>query len=294
MVDNSSSFKIDNIKRCLECNKIPLIEIIEKQNEYFIHYYCENNHEGEISLNDFLKSEKNSLNKIPCGNCQKNQDNNFFKFFFCISCKKVLCTNCFIKHSENDQIILLSKYDSTCLLHNISYSHYCKNCKKNICMLCLNEHNNHNYFLLANEILSDNYLKEIKNKINNLDNINKIKNEIIESRKQTINTIEEIYSEYKNSINLEISLINNLIDTYYFEKKCNNYNYEIIQNIKNIEKIKFSSPDFSSCQNIFDKSKLFISFYKNIKDIKKFKINESKIINTRSHHSNSVNQIFIK
>ena len=106
MADNFSSFKIDNIKRCLECNKIPLIEIIEKQNEYFIHYYCENNHEGEINLNDFLKSEKNSLNKIPCGNCQKNQDNNFFKFFFCISCKKVLCTNCFIKHSENEQIIL--------------------------------------------------------------------------------------------------------------------------------------------------------------------------------------------
>ena len=317
MVDNSSSFKIDNIKRCLECNKIPLIEIIEKQNEYFIHYYCENNHEGEISLNDFLKSEKNSLNKIPCGNCQKNQDNNYFKFFFCISCKKVLCTNCFIKHSENDQIILLSKYDSTCLLHNISYSHYCKNCKKNICMLCLNEHNNHNYFLLANEILSDNYLKEIKNKINNLDNINKIKNEIIESRKQTINTIEEIYSEYKNSINLEISLINNLIDTYYFEKKCNNYNYEIIQNIKNIEKIKFSSPDFSSCKNIFEKGKIFISFYtikennvntikgeneiiinQNIKNPikehnKKFNIINLKISNTLTYHLNYVNQIIL-
>ena len=59
MNDISSTFKIENIKRCLECNKIPLIEINEKENEYYINYYCENNHKGEISLNDFLKNEKN-------------------------------------------------------------------------------------------------------------------------------------------------------------------------------------------------------------------------------------------
>jgi len=153
---NSSNFKVENIKRCLECNKIPLIEIIEKQNEYFINYFCENNHKGEISLNDFLNNQKHQLKKIPCNNCQKNQENNFFKCFYCITCNKVLCNDCFVKHSEQDQIILLSKYDSTCFKHNLSFSHYCKSCKKNICIICLNEHKNHSFILLSNEILSDN------------------------------------------------------------------------------------------------------------------------------------------
>jgi len=120
-----------------------------------------------------------------------------------------------------------------------------------------------------------------------LDEIKTIKNEIIENFKNKIKLIEEAYSEFEKNINLQVSLINNLIDTYSYEKNYNNYNYEIIQNIKNIEKIKFSSPDFSSCKNIFEKSEMFISFYKN------FKIYKSKIINTLSNHSDAVNQIIL-
>ena len=37
-----SSFKIEDIRRCFDCNKIPLIEFIEKNDEYFIKYNCEN------------------------------------------------------------------------------------------------------------------------------------------------------------------------------------------------------------------------------------------------------------
>ena len=120
-----------------------------------------------------------------------------------------------------------------------------------------------------------------------MDEIKTIKNEIIENFKNKIKLIEEAYSEFEKNINLQVSLINNLIDTYSYEKNYNNYNYEIIQNIKNIEKIKFSSPDFSSCKNIFEKSEMFISFYKN------FKIYKSKIINTLSNHSDAVNQIIL-
>ena len=56
---NSSNYKIENIKRCFKCFKIPLIEINEKENEYNIKYYCENNHKGEVSIDNFLKEQKN-------------------------------------------------------------------------------------------------------------------------------------------------------------------------------------------------------------------------------------------
>ena len=102
-------------------------------------------------------------------------------------------------------------------------------------------------------------------------------------------------------------IILNLIDTYIFEAKLNNYNFQIIQNIKNIEKIQFPIPDFSSCKNVFEKSEIFISFYykeKQIKNekinikvpkekIKMFNISESKISNTLTVHKGEVNQIIL-
>ena len=305
---NSSNYKIENIKRCFKCFKIPLIEINEKENEYNIKYYCENNHKGEVSIDNFLKEQKNILNKIPCDDCNKKQENEFFKFFYCITCKKYLCIDCLPKHSgKQEQIIFLSKYDSTCFAHNQFFIYYCKSCKKNICMLCLNNHKNHNMKLLSEEILSNDYLEKRKNKIKKLDYIKQYKNEIIEGLQKQIKLIDEVYLQYEKNYYSQISLINNLIDTYIFEAKLNNYNFQIIQNIKNIEKIQFPIPDFSSCKNVFEKSEIFISFYykeKQIKNekinikipkqnIKMFNISESKISNTLTVHKGEVNQIIL-
>ena len=73
----------------------------------------------------------------------------------------------------------------------------------------------------------------MKNK--ELNEIKKIKNEIIEGLKNEIKVIEDISS-----------FINNLIDTYYFEKNLNNYNYEIIENLKNIRKIKLTNENIKN------------------------------------------------
>ena len=100
------------------------------------------------------------------------------------------------------------------------------------------------------------------------------------------------------------SLINNLIDTYNFEKKLNNYNYEISENLKNIEKIKFEYPDFSNCKNIFEKWQTFVSFYNNNKEIinkeyqknnenKKFNIKNPQIYRILNYHKDTVNQIIL-
>jgi hypothetical protein len=254
--------QIENVKRCNKCNKIPLIELIERNNEYYIKYNCENGHKDEINLEYYLNNNKNSLNKIDCFECKKKQENNFLRFQYCVTCKKVLCNNCIFNHFDKQhQTNNLSRYDSTCLEHNQYFSYYCKNCNKNICLLCLYNHKNHNTISLFDQIINDNYLDKIKNKEKDILKIKNIKNEIIEEFKKQIKLIEEIYLKYEKNMNLLNNLINNIMNTYIYEKKLNNYNYEIIVNLKEIEKIKFSIPDFSSCKNIYEKSEIFISFY---------------------------------
>ena len=62
--------QIENVKRCYQCNKKSLLELIERNNEYYIKDNCENGH-------NYLNNNKNSLNKIDCFECKKKQENNF-------------------------------------------------------------------------------------------------------------------------------------------------------------------------------------------------------------------------
>ena len=280
---NMSSFKTEDIKRCLNCYKTLLIELIKKNDEYFIKYNCENGHKGEVSLEEYLKNDKYSFKKLNCGECNKKQENDFYLYNYCITCQKILCHNCLINHSvKQHQTNNFSKYDSICSIHNNTYDNYCNNCKKNICMLCLKEHNDHQIYSLSKYLSSEN-VENFDNKINEVKNeIEKIKKEIIEELSKELDLIKHIYLNYVKNMNMKFSLINNLIDTYNFEKKLNNYNYEIIENLKNIDKIKFEYPDFSNCKNIFEKYKNGV--------IQNLNSNKSQ---TLEKHTNIVNQIIL-
>ncbi len=83
-VPSCTSKEIEIVKRCNQCNKIPLIEIIQKEDKYFIKYNWENGHKDEINLEDFLNNNKNSINKIDCFECKKEQENGFFNYFLII------------------------------------------------------------------------------------------------------------------------------------------------------------------------------------------------------------------
>ena len=53
--------------------------------------------------------------------------------------------------------------------------------------------------LLSEEILSDDYLEKIKNKIKKLDCIKQYKNEIIEGLQKQIKLIDEVYLQYEKN-----------------------------------------------------------------------------------------------
>ena len=286
--------QIENVKRCNKCYKIPLIKPIIRNYKYYIECICENGHIDEINLEDYLYNNNNSINKIDCFECKKKQENDFLNFYYCISCEQILCNNCIINH-RNDfhQVIFLSKYDSTCLEHNLSFTHYCKDCKKNICLLCSEIHQGHQKIFLSNNLFPNQKIEEIINKGNNdILKFKKIKDELIEGLEKQIKKIKAIYSKYETNMNLLYSLFNNLINTYNIEEQLNNYNYEIIENLKIIEKIKFPFnepfPCFSGCNNIYEKSEIFISYYE-----QKFKFTKNDIFKILNYHSDIINQIIL-
>ena len=72
------------IPRCPECILIPEIILKYEKKECNIEYYCENGHHKIISISDFQeKSKKNSIDKLPCIECNKNKiENNEIEFIF--------------------------------------------------------------------------------------------------------------------------------------------------------------------------------------------------------------------
>ena len=61
-----NDINLDNIPRCPNCNLISLMKLNYKEGKPIINYCCENNHKGDISLEEYLQKFKaNSLlNKI--------------------------------------------------------------------------------------------------------------------------------------------------------------------------------------------------------------------------------------
>ena len=59
-----NEFTLNNIPRCLKCNLISSLRLNYKDKKPMIYYYCENNHNGNIPLEEYLqKYNFNSLLK---------------------------------------------------------------------------------------------------------------------------------------------------------------------------------------------------------------------------------------
>ena len=245
-----------------------------------IEYECENKHKNTLSYDKFVnESKKYSLNNIRCLNCYSIKSDSDF-FLYCINCKDFICSNCFNKHIKNkghNLYISILDFDGCCKEHNKSYDSYCKNCKKNICSICKKEHLTHNIEDLSK--ISFNEKEKIIKQINEIENI---KNKI-----DTIqNNINELFNKIKNNIINKIDFINNLLYTYEYEKKSNNLNYYVINNLKSLQTNIKININFDS---LFDKSEQLINSLNNLFNINKLQNNMRELKN----HTSSVNNIII-
>ena len=246
-------YSLDNVTRCPECNLISSLKLNYKEGKPIINYYCENNHNGDISLDEYMNKYNNySLLKQKCEECNKNQNEIKGKFSYCFKCNKFLCYLCVLNHQNDHNLAYYRKFDSLCRIHSNSFSFFCMNCNKNLCIYCYPQHESHKLINLSKY----NYSEDTKNKL--LEQIKYIDLDIIK---------EEIISEidkFKKSNELEMKYFKILVDTYNYEESQNNINYNVIQNIKNFEEI-FGLNRIRMYENIFREGKKYISFLKNIR-----------------------------
>ena len=205
---------LDNIPRCPECNLISSLKLYYKEGKPIMNYFCENNHKGDISLDEYMQKYNNhSLLKQKCEECNKNQNEVKGDFFYCFKCNNFLSHLCVLNHPNNGKhnTINYKRYDSFCKIHSNSFGFYCIKCNKNLCIYCYSQHKSHDLINLS-EV---NYSEESKIKIE--EQIKNIEKKIID-----LDVIkEEIISEIdklKKSNELEIKFFKILINILNMKK----------------------------------------------------------------------------
>ena len=142
-----------------------------------VKFYCENNHNGDILLDEYLKKYNNhSLLKEKCQDCNKNQNEVKGDLYYCHSCNKFICIPCLFNHPNNGKhyVINFKRYDSNCKYHYNYFSFYCSDCKKNICIYCKPKHESHKLIDLSKFNYSDESKSKLEDKIKNIEKKYKI------------------------------------------------------------------------------------------------------------------------
>ena len=193
---------------------------------------CDSGHITEkMFLKDFNGSQKVDSSKIKCSgkNCKETLLSKK-RLLYCIQCDSNFCILCNTKHIANNKDHIVIDYDFknyVCKKHGERYSAYCPECKKNLCGDCEIEHDKNHKFIYHREIAKnkdENNLKELKMKIDKLNEAKKdIKEEIL--NKDIINkVIENLKKIYE--------IGNNLIYNYTLKNK----NYQLLMNFINVNK----------------------------------------------------------
>ena len=279
---------LDNVPRCPNCNLISSLKLNYKEGKPIINFSCENNHKGEISLEEYLKKyNAYSITKQDCAECKKKQNEVKGDFSYCSQCNKFLCFTCATNHPNGDKhsIINFTRYDSLCKEHFNYFSSYCNKCKKNLCIYCKVNHTSHDLIDLS----LFNYSEESKNKLEELiKNIEKKIKDLDVIKKDIILKIDQL----KKSCEYEMKLFKILINAYKYEEEQKNLNYNIIQNLKNFEDT-FGNNKAQIYDKIYKEGIKFINFLKDINDnigqTNHFKNN----IKTINNHSSYVTHLLI-
>ena len=277
---SSLQFNSNEIPRCIKCNLICSIKLNYIGNyEPRIIYECENDHYGNISLEEYLNKYNDfSLLKEKCSHCGVVQKNEKGDFFYCSICRIFICNSCQIKHNgDKHSIMNIRRYDSLCSEHSNLYSAYCIKCKKNLCVYCLKKHTYHEIINLSELNYSEKKKFALQEEMINIEKTIKDLDIIKEKIVSEINKIKE-------STIMEIKLINILIKAYEYEESQKNFNYNVIQNLKNMDKI-FKSNKIKIFEELHKDGTNYLNILQDLKTIKsKFYVN----FKTLKNHTSSV------
>ena len=264
--------------RCPECIANNCTFKIDQCN-YQIKSDCSSKHHCDMDLIEFIqKSNQHQDELIKC--CNKDCKNNT-NIEYCY-CGKILCEYCMKQHimiySEkkneiHNSIKFTEKDERCCCCKEYNrFWFFCQDCQQNLCSNCRERHVKHNVISQITNNVSQDELKEIKNKL-------KIQKENYE---KVIKKIEVYFGEIKRKIELLklhlkllISINENVVSS--FNKKC--INHEMISNLKNLS-FNFDDKitDFKNCQNTRDAYilLLYLSEYQNNKENNYFHQNTCK------------------
>ena len=300
--------------RCYDCSYIPLIKIkysdfnilqnkeafLEKNKEIVsVELYCSKGHLISTPLKQYLINCGINHNFISlCGQCHHNKPNEIINFSFCKNCKKTLCKECSENHNhsqsddnnfnifpeKNNNLISICQLDFNCQYHNQEFCSFCKDCNINLCKECENNHVKSHKIINFDEIkLSNDEISIIQN------NINLAKKRLILFDIKILKFIQSLHKLEKLYLQL-LSLYNDFISIYkeqisfsqmilliYKNASSNNkYNYQIIQNVRNL---KFNLRGIP-IKNSYD-------FTTNIKSLTSYLTNNKNylLIDIKNYHS---------
>ena len=300
--------------RCYDCSYIPLIKIkysdfnilqnkeafLEKNKEIVsVELYCSKGHLISTPLKQYLINCGINHNFISlCGQCHQNKPNEIINFSFCKNCKKTLCKECSQNHNhsqsddnnfnifpeKNNNLISICQLDFNCQYHNQEFFSFCKDCNINLCKECENNHVKSHKIINFDDIKLNNYeISIIQN------NINLAKKRLILSDIKILKFIQSLHKLEKLYLQL-LSLYNDFISIYkeqisfsqmilliYKNASSNNkYNYQIIQNVRNL---KFNLRGIP-IKNSYD-------FTTNIKSLTSYLTNNKNylLIDIKNYHS---------
>ena len=272
LIENNVNDKIKESEEiiCPICDENNIFRI----KDYKISMECKNNHKYvDLSIKDFINSQKIDISKYKCNICNINNKSNTYgnEMYKCLNCDKLLCPLCKNKHNKKDKIINIEKKNVYCKKHYESFNNYCELCKKNICMRCEKEHDVHK-LISYGKIMADDYNE------NEFDEyLDKLNNEI--------NDIIKRLNEIKENIKLYAYKSKNAI------KKNENRNYEILNGIN--EFINYNNKIINDIKEIINENDISKKFQYLMKIYSQMnKEEKNKIINKYNNYISS--EIIIK
>ena len=232
---------------------------------------CSKGHNITTTLKKYLINCKINHNFLSlCGECHESKSNELFNFSYCKICKKTLCVKCSESHthtnknenmftnlnqpqddgaiqntnsSKNKNLIAIYEIDFYCLNHKKEFIYFCKECNSNLCKECEINHNKLHKKILLNDIkLNEEEIKSIEYNID-LSKKRMILFDIkILSFIQTLTQLEKIHQQLLSLYNFfitiykdQISFSEVLLSIYKDAASINKFNFQIIQNVRNLK-----------------------------------------------------------